>query len=587
MLYLASVPFFLGCGTPTNSDIPGKASDLTKNDSHDPILKAQNDRWEALATALGIQNNQAASGTALNAQLATPSNVFDANNSAKLEAWTDRLTDEHTKNTYATRCKSIESLIEITDYAGGKYVDATGAMLPLGGDSAVKVFQIQYKLQKNAAGEGEDRTRSGLLVIPTGAKAGSAPFVSFGHGGDQGLGYWDIARMFGQLQNSHIVLAPTFPSEPLCKSRVGNGGSQGATPCQNGDKLADGIGTLSPYDNDVDELLGLHDCAVKASTPINGTDYAISAPITGPGGGSVGSLNATLAGLVRRSKAIVGVAPDGSPVVKGKVPVSYVTGTSRGGLVANIALAKTGAALKILSRPGGGDALSSRFGPNYSPTLFSCAAALFPPSSFAIAEFRMGLERIVKGTAGSTNFTLLPTFPALNAAFDEYRNGTITADDAALRVAKRDTTFNSALISLAVRNWSTKAPGPFMMLHGLKDLIVPFSQSWSAGQIISQVSSAVAKMKGVPGLKMTVLGLAPDTQDLADPSVTDVTKQTLKSGFTDHGDLAYAHSKAAIDLTAPNLITPAPQALLGKSSAELLSNWFLTGDCSVASDPVP
>ena len=590
---LAIVP---ACGTPSNTNIPKKAPDLSKSDIADPTLQAQNNRWESLAKALGIGNNQATTEKGLAAQLATPSDIFNATDPTKLLSWTEKLKVEHTKNAYATRCKSIEAVTELTDFSGGRYADDTGALQTLGGDSAVKVYQIKYKLQKNAAGEAEDNTRSGLVVVPTGANNGSAPFVSFGHGGDQGLSYTDIARVFGQAQNSHIIIAASFPAEPLCKSGIVYTGPADQSRCENNEVLAQGVGTLNPYNNDVDDLMGLHDCIVKASTPTSAamppSGFVISAPIKDSSGATVGVLNSALYAKVRRSKVKL-LKADGTYDVVSSVPVSYLTGASRGALVANLALAKTGAALKATAdatAAGTTASLASTLGAGYKPTFFSCAATLFPPSSFAIAEYRLGLERVVKGSSKNSNFSRLPTAAALEAEFEEYRKGNISADEAALLVAKRDATFNSGLISLALRNWAEQTPGPFMILHGLKDAIVPVSQTWAAGQIISQVSKALAALTAstskVPGLKMTVLGMAPNSADLADATITDVSKQTLKKGLTQHGDGSYARSKSLLDLTAANLTTPAPTAVLGNTSAELVGSWLATGDCSQASDPL-
>ena len=254
----AAILLTQSCGKAvSNENIPKAADELTTDDIDDAGVLARQAKWNEMATALGIGNNQAETSAALLTQLGTPS-TYLTTNTAGLPGLMTTLVTQYAAKANLARCAAIDS---VTEWKAAS--DATGAAV------AAKVYLMKYKLQTNSAGTAEDIVRSGLLVVPDAGSA-NARLVAYGHGGDSGLAYPDVAANWGALQASNVIVAPAFPGEAVCNASTGSNKA-----CDDSGNYAEAAGAAVPYDNDADDLLGMYDCVVRA---YNGNVSSNAAP---------------------------------------------------------------------------------------------------------------------------------------------------------------------------------------------------------------------------------------------------------------------------------------------------------------------
>ncbi len=518
-LMLIAAQLLAGCGDkPTNTGLPPPLQSLSAADADAGSAQSQT-LWANFAAALGIGNNQAATSPELKAQLATPSSYLAAPRAKEYADLVGRIAQGYAATAFATRCAQIEGLQVL---GGAKLVD------PVAGTAAdfagAKLYLMRYKLQADATGKAEATARSGLVVIPTAGTANS-PILAYAHGGDFGLGYGEVAAAFGAFQGNHVIVAPTFPGEALCKVAT----DPAVRGCDAAGILVPPTGAQAPYDGDVDELLGMYDCVVRA------TIGKADGPITGAAAGA--TLAAALAPLVKRH--------DGGTFAA--LPQGLLVGSSRGGLVASLALAKTGAALSVLAAATTPEPL----GPAYlSPAYFSCAALVSAPASFAFAEFRLFLEQWVKGRLVLTSFAAFPGMAGLGSLFDAYHSGTADAEAAALALARRDATLTAPLAVGALRDWarfdkgtSGGGQGAYLLVHGVLDRVVPFSQAQVGYNVLlgAATNAAIvdpANPAKAPGLAMTMRGI--------NAKAAYLDGATLKGGLLQHGDKAFFDGTAIV-----------------------------------------
>jgi hypothetical protein len=494
---LTVILILAACGGGGNSGIPPLPNGLTPANA-DPADAALETEWEALATALGIGFNQAPDQTTLTAQLATPSTYLTAQRATDYATLLANLSKLYASKAFGTRCAAIAGVQALGPAQTIDPVAGTAQPFP-----AANLYLMQYQLQADANGDPEASKRTGLLVIPASGTS-NAVLAAYGHGGDFGLGYAEVASAFGQFQGNHVIIAPTFPGEPLCKVAT----STASRSCDGSGALVPPTGTPLAYDTDVDELLGMYDCVVRAS--IGKLDAPI-APASGATG-TTATLAATLTPLVSR---IGGTGP------QAQLPAGIIVGADRGGLVAELALAKTGAALSVLSQS------SSSLGAAYlSPSYFSCAAVVAAPASFAFAQFRLFLEQWVKGRLAYTPFAEFPGMTSLSGLFDAFRSGQTDAPTAALAIVQRDAMLTSPLQIAALRDWAKFVPGQspggqgaFLMLNGV----------YAANPALVSATDPTK----APGLSLTQRELVPNAAYVSNGALTPGNLQHLDKSFFD------------------------------------------------------
>lgn len=471
----AAILMTQGCGKAvSNENIPKPADELTTDDITDEGVIARQAKWDEMATALGIGNNKASTSAELLTQLATPS-TYLSTNAAAFPALLTTLTTQYAATANKARCAAIDS---VTEWKAA--YDSTGAAV------AAKVYLMKYKLQTDSAGTAESDTRAGLFIVPD-AGVQNARLVAYGHGGDSGLSYDDLAANWGALQASNVIVAPAFPSEAVCNAKTGDNKA-----CDSSGNLADGVGTALPYDNDADDLLGMYDCVIRAYAGSNAAPFNLTAAT----------------GYATRLKP-----NGGSPRPMYPLPLSVLAGASRGGLVALVAAGRMGA---HLSANGATNALGASYG---AGSFFSCAVNMAGPVGPTVGKARIYFELLVKGTIENSAFINLPGLRKLKDLFTDYIAGEVTADVAKMRVVQRDVTLTSPLIQAALRNWkaysatpnptSQSQRGRLLYLHGDADATVPVTDTQLSYNVMAGITALqISTFSGTgaasfPGLNLT------------------------------------------------------------------------------------
>lgn len=425
--------------------------------------------------------------------------------------------NKYNQNAFRSRCASIEGI----------------RPLNIKRDKNVDIYLFEYRLQKNFAGEKEDETRSAYLSIPkTNPEAQDKfPVMAYAHGGDTGLSFTKELSKLDKLLEEYIVIAPAFPGETL---------SSEEEPQSPDEELwlgsaAVGTGVAWDKDNDVADLLGVTDCLARdvylhLETPrFKSAKTKLVAKLAN----EINETNkVSIEGVLKELRAKVKTY--GADQLIGGVenyPKTVVMGASRGGLVASLAVAKSGAILASAMRADNEASnsdqkntlmefvsskgslskqsieLFAHLGDKYGsvPPLFSGLATLSSPSTVTIGRFRLILEQMVKGNTELTVAKHLPGIRNLGHIFDRYlESGDV--EEAKFEIILRDVSFVAPLIIAALKDWGYPARGGSMLfIHGNKDKVVPVEQTQAAFNILQNLkeSEKIQAMTGsVTGIKV-------------------------------------------------------------------------------------
>ncbi|MFK7825280.1 MAG: hypothetical protein AB8G05_14090 [Oligoflexales bacterium] len=426
----------------------------------------------------------------------------------------------YNRDAFKTRCASIEGIRPL-NIKRNKNID---------------IYLFEYKLQKNFAGEKEDQTRSAYLTIPKTQENTDIkfPLMVYSHGGDTGVSYTKELSKLDKLLEEYIILAPAFPGETLSSEEEPND--------PNGEIWlgTKAVGLSTPWDNDVDDLLGAHDCLArdiylnleKPKYPSEKT-HLVQKLANEINENQQTSIEEVLQDIRTKTKTY------GADHLLGGVenyPLSVVMGASRGGLVASLAVAKSGAILSSALQANNkgnnneGDnsdnritlmdfvtskgtlskkslAMFQHLGEKYGsvPPLFSGLATLSAPATVTIGSFRVILEQMVKGNTDLTVAKHLPGIRNLGHIFDRYLK-TGDVEEAKFEIVLRDLSYVSPLIIAALKDWGYPAKGGSMLfIHGNKDKVVPVEQTQAAFNIFQNLkeSEKIQAMTGsVTGIKV-------------------------------------------------------------------------------------
>ena len=429
--------------------------------------------------------------------------------------------DRYNRDAFKTRCAAIEGI----------------KPLNIKRHRDVDVYLFEYKLQKNFAGEKEDQTRSAYLTVPR-PKENSTnkfPILAYAHGGDTGLSYTKELSKLDKLLEEYIVIAPAFPGETLS--------SDEEPEDPNADIWfgTDPVGKSIPWANDVDDLLGAHDCLARdiylhLETPRHMDSEKgrlvkkLSNEINPNNKDEITSVLERI-----RAKAQTYGADEFQGGVK-NYPRSIVMGASRGGLVASIATAKSGSIFTALIGLNSKDkdkknqsetnstqkrlmdfatshgtlskesiSLFESLGDKYGsvPPLFSGLATLSAPATVTIGSFRVILEQMVKGNTDLTVAKHLPGIRNLGHIFDRYLE-TGDVEEAKFEIVLRDLSFVAPLIIGALKDWSCPTKGgSLLFIHGNKDKVVPVEQTQAAFNIFQNL----LEEKTIQEMTMSATGL--------------------------------------------------------------------------------
>lgn len=511
-----------GCSSQMqNTGLPKPASEITTEDIQDEKVKAANKRWNDLAAQLRLINDGESQS------LKKPSQYFsfEDNSSAALDELSRSLAREHLKTASAAGCARVESF----ELIGPAKSLQAGVWLPADLNTA-RWYLMRYR-KKQTDGSADPVVNGALVSVPT-SSAQTYPVVAYAHAGDRGLSALEIAAVFNSLQTNHIIVAPAYPGEPICKF----GTTQSSkTSCDNSGRYFDAAGASAPYSTDAEDLLAAHNCLV--GTPAAHPDIA-----------------SQVSSKIKTQSRAGSQTP---------VPVSYIMGSSRGGMTALLALAKN-TALLVDNNP------DAKF--------FNCAATNINPTTFAVSEFRVFLEAAVKGTAEALDSYALPTAPQLNELLRDYREGRMSTTDAALMLQVRDATFNAQLTLASLRNWQTGGRGSLLSLHGTLDKSIPISQGLAGGKVFGWMNRIIqAQHQANPtlpaGVQLTTLAT------IAQPPYSVDGGKTLLGSATMHGDFAWFESRVGVSTaletaegTAQPLDSSSP--FFNKKPLEAFADWL-------------
>jgi hypothetical protein len=524
------------CGSKTaNTNIPKPASELSVEDVSDANVRAANQRWTDLARLLKFRNDGSSDA------LKTPSDYFgDSPESIEaLKTLSDTLAAKHLETARTTGCAGVESFellgqAQTLDFSIGIPQETTSA----------KWYLMKYR-RKKADGTADTLVNGAIVSVPA-ATGSTYPVVLYAHAGDRGLPVLELAAVFGNLQASHIIVAPAFPGESICKYFTS---SSSKTSCDINGRYFDAVGLSEPYSTDAEDLLAAHNCLV---TPNSIPDYG----------------STVISKIKTQTPAGLSTGP---------VPVSYIAGSSRGGMAALIALAKNSAMLRKNAEAGSAQYSEAKY--------FNCLATNINPTTFTYKEFRVFLESIVKGTAEALDAATLPTAPQLMELLKPYAAGQIEAEKAALLLQMRDATFNAKLLLESLRNWSNNGKGAFLSIHATLDKRIPISQGIFGASVFNAVnkvnSDRHANDQTLPsGLNMTNLGT------IAQSPYSQDGGKTLGANFTMHGDAAWFTSLTGVNTDTSFGETPAAldasHPLINKRPTEAFAAWLTDSSAGCA-----
>ncbi len=521
-------------------------NELSPPPSHQEHARLQ-EKWNLLAQELKIGNNQLDISPSEKDELRRKipgetkhknkayKDLFDSFVSDKITAqlaqpsgWLGEKPEE--VNTYLNKMTNevIPRLVSTVYATRGAEIVAFRPASKITPHYRVKVYELDYRLQKNHAGEAEEGLRTALISFPdTGETRKPLPVLVFSHGDDMGLSYTGLSTHLEELQENNIVIAPSFPGEPICAGDIGKRHKDGrrSLSCAVAEEMiSPARGVSIPWSTDVDELLGLYDSFTKvAMNHFQGNqhlqDPAFAKQFIRQQGDAATRLKTAIdaAGGLAYGRAF---------------PVSALIGVSRGGLVASLALAKAGAAwfklfnanagayVGYLAFDGGVD-LAARLTPKHirrhaelnnilgeafgfmPPASFNGLITLAAPSSITIGRYRMILEHMVKGHGKLVLNPAIPCLDLLSGIFDAYRKDSGEDElraqqvlaDAAYEIYSRDLSFLGPLLMVALKKFnaplSDSWPGtaPYFMVHHKADKIVPREQSKIAASLMTGFSS--------------------------------------------------------------------------------------------------
>lgn len=540
-----------------NDGIPVKPDDL--KEELNPDQTSLRDKWTALADDLKIGQNAAQS------ELSTPStDATDSN-------FVTTMTKLHVaQGAFKSRCASVDAVSAVT------LIKADGTTSTTGFNDKfenldVHVYMMTYRLQKNLAGDAEDTARHGLLVVPKSpaTTSGKATLAMYAHDAAAGLSYIEIAKTFSTLQLQHVIAAPTYPGEPLCAIVRDDANP---TACHTGKRLADAVGTADVYNADADELLGMHDCIVRAA--VDKVDPGVTTKY--PSGQQIGSLtvkdqatatDTTFGALVAAKIATIGgTMPSGTGNI---LPQSILVGNGRGGLVTTLATGRAGAQLSTISAASGdttalGSSLGAKYFANittgqttksYIPfaSLFSCNVSMGTAFGYTAGINRLMLQAMTEGSTilnGALDFSAIPGVANFNTTvMAPYRAGTADVTATANAIRLRDASFNAILSQIALRNWgkygsyALSAGGANLYVHGLEDAVFNYTNT----QLLHNIQLGIfASMANTAETSRKFPGTKPKTRIVTAGKDYRGDDGLLKSGVLMHGDDAFVAATSVI-----------------------------------------
>lgn len=594
---LLSFGLLWACGPKkqTNEGFPVGLSELNDEDYEDSF-------WKLVREALSIPKIEGDSVDQLLASLfVLPSYLTDTE-----EAPTEVATQTATLLATAEQTVCAEVKAPLVDLNPGSAIGSVDAFAVTNGVPSsleplgAKVYLMNYKLK------GDTDYRQALITVPKVAAATAHatssqlgvqaetsggygyPILMYGHAGASGLSYTEIASSLGALQRAFIVAAPIFPGEPLCKTY-----DTGTTTCTGSNIASAAVGISEPYENDVIDYLGLHDCM---KTFAGGAAKAYVNPTTGAAGTE--DLAAKIVKInAQASTALASVSPLASAAAS--APVSIAAGLGRGAAVAGLALARAGAYNSLFA---GSDtaAITALAGKGVKPPMFSCSLLASPQASFISGSNRLLLESWVRegsnvlGASERAAAEFIPGFASIHAKIKAIRENAALSDEEKVAQIKAyaqkiDLVNATALMQVGVQNFGkiftsqvlaatdatlsnttkAKAQGSILLIHGTQDQVANVGNSALLSTYGIATSEVLLSQGLTAGTNWLALGITPpeaSVDELGDLPATDL----------DHVDSAsFTNGQSANAGGLESNIT-GEEDYIGLTPPALISSWALT-----------
>ncbi|WP_218110330.1 hypothetical protein [Oligoflexus tunisiensis] len=624
---MASLP---SCGEKSadNEGYIPKLSELTKEDVLTESAISGDSLWNkviALLEVPGLTGTQADVITSLGtpSTLATDTTKATAAAAAKVSAVVATATEQQcdasaTNGPFLTDLTStiasgIQQKYNITIATGGFKFDATtGAPTNLGGQTALttKVYLMSYKLKNDtdfryAFLSVPQATPAALTLAVKTESAGTTygyPLTLYAHASTSGVSYGEIAKVAGDLQLGHIILAPAFPGEKICISPDDN------NACTD-DIGKTSVGTSKPYQNDVTDLLGAYEC-VRTKL----TTFASTGGTSGKFATTTGS-EVSIGNYAKISTDMLNSGTYGTTIQGLSIqPLTYTIGLGRGANVVALAQQRAGAINSVLSSTATDEATTAaktalNSAGIQAPETFSCAISAGGNYTLAHGKNKVYLNYWVAGysdfipAASQQALEAIPGFKEIHATIaairdDASKDEATKADEIAAYVKSIDSSFLMSLYHGSVANWGkmyrakyyagaaeaqassnptaaaaaastaaktlAAAQGAGLVLNGTLDKVADISNSLIFTGIGAGVTAAIATEKGTTdstsplaslgGVNWLSLGINEDGSD--NGHVSDVSFMTGKAISKDLTKMTTTVDEASyLDKTPNEIIT--------------------------------
>lgn len=537
-------------------------SDKKENEGFPPALEELNgddyedSLWKKIRTLLGIESVGGNSEDDLIANLSTVPTLISDTEIAATESQAQVAKVVGT----AEQSVCLDIKVPLVDMNPGAAVGLSNAFSLVNGVPKAlafpaKVYTMQYKLT------GDTAFRSAIVTVPStaansahtlngflGVKSETAgaygyPILMYGHAASSGLAYEEIAQSLGDLQMGYIIAAPTFPGEALCKTYDTVAGVK-TTSCSAGNILVPAAGSSLPYENDVTEMLGLHDCMKKWSAENTGRVVFNSNNVasgTEDLSTKIVKINASAATAFASSSPIAAAAAAS--------PVSAIAGLGRGATVAGLTLARAGALNSIfLASTPDAATVGALVAKGAKPALFSCSLLVSGQHTFTSGFNKVYLDYWAKESSsilGPSQTSLLesiPTFAIVHSKIKGIRNdANLSEDDRAKAISDYvksiDLLLHIPLYHGGLQNFGKQftakillatnpanaeqaaatvkaSQGATLILHGSKDKVADVGNSILLAGVGVQTSSALVFDNIAPGVKWLSLDIEPPPASL-------------------------------------------------------------------------
>jgi hypothetical protein len=610
---LASLP---SCGKKSaeNEGFLPKLSELTKEDVVTESTIAGDSLWNKVIAQLevpGLTGTQADVITSLS----TPSTLITDTTKATTavntkvatvvatatEQQCDTASGPVLTDLTSTIAAGILEKYNITIETGGFKIDAsTGAPANLAAQNQLKtkVFLMAYKIKNDAdyryaflsVPQTPPVAVSGAIKTESAGTIYGYPLALYAHASTSGLSYGEIAKVLGDLQLGHIVLAPAFPGEKICISPDAN------NACTD-DINKTSVGTSKPYQNDVTDLLGAYEC-VRTKLTAGGT-FATSA-----GGTTSVTGYAPIAEDIKSNPGTYTSALSGAAAQ----PLTYTIGLGRGANVIALAQQRAGAINSVLSSTATDEnttaaktALSNAG--IVAPQTFSCAVSAGGNFTFAHGKNKVYLNYWVAGysdfipAASQQALEAIPTFKEIHATIaairdDASKDEDTKASEIAAYVKAIDSSYLMSLNHGSVANWGkiyrakayaagamatpakktlAAAQGASLVMNGTKDKVADLSNSLIFTAVGAGVTSAIATEKATDG----------STSPLTALGGINWLSLGINQDGSDNGhvsDTSFLAGKS-ISKTLTKITTTVDETdYLDKTPNDIISSW-LTNEC--------